>query len=67
MLTVNKHKWVLFTPCPMAPTTESSNEQLMEYERWKQSDEMAKYYILGSMSNISQQQHRSMEIAVDIM
>ena len=48
-------------------TAQSSNEQLMEYERWKQSDEMAKCYILGSMRNVLQQQHHSMETAVDIV
>ena len=67
MLMADKHKWVLFTPCPVAPTIKSSNEQLMEYEKWKQSDEMTEYYILGSMSNVLQQQHRSMETVADIM
>ena len=52
MLMTNKHKWVLFTPCPTVPIVESSNEHLMEYEKLKQSDKMAKCYILGSMSNV---------------
>ena len=67
VLTTDKYKWALFTPCHAAPTTESSNEQLIEYEKWKQSDEMAKCYILGSMSNVLQEQHHSMETVADIM
>ena len=67
VLTTDKHKWVLFTPCPAAPTTEFSNEQLMKYERWKKYDEMTMCYILGSLSNVLQKQHRSMETATDIM
>ena len=59
VLMVDKHQWVLYTPCLVAPTVESSNEQLIEYERWKQSDRMAKCYILGSISNVLQQQYRS--------
>ena len=67
VLTTDKHKQVLFTPRTEAPTKEFSNEQLMKYERQKQSNEIAKCYLHGSMSNLLQQQHRSMETTTDIM
>ena len=67
VLTADKHKGVLFTLCLAAPTAKSSNEQLIEYERWKQFDELATCYILGSISNVLQQQHCPMETATDIM
>ena len=67
VLMPDKHKWVLTTPCPDEPTAKSINDQIAEYNRWKASDEMAKCYMLGSMNNILQQQHRSMETTVNIM
>ena len=67
VLTADKHKWVLTTPCPAEPIEESTNDERNLYDKWKQSDEMAKCYILGSVSNILQQPHRGIDTAVDIM
>ena len=67
MLTADKYKWVLFTPCLAAPTAESFNEQLLEYEKWKQYDEIAKCYILGSMSNVLQEKHHLIKTTIEIM
>ena len=47
VLTADKHKWVLTTPCPAQPTEESTNDERNLYNKWKQSNEMAKCYILG--------------------
>ena len=65
VLMIDKHKWVLTTPCSNEPIVEYTNDQIVEY--WKASDEMAKCYILGFMNSILQQQHRGIETATDIM
>jgi hypothetical protein len=67
LLQAEKHKFVLSTPKPPAPTNESSVLQRDEYEQWKTSDDMAKCYIMATISDVLQQQHEGMESAADIM
>ena len=67
MLQAEKHKFVLFTPKPPAPTIESSVLQRDEYEQWKTSDDMAKCYIMATISDVLQQQHEGLGSAVDMM
>ena len=38
-----------------------------EYEQWKTSDEMAKCYIMATISDVLQQQHEGMGCAADMM
>ena len=59
--------FVLITPKPLAPTNESNVVQRDEYEQWKTSDDMAKCYIMATISDVLQQQHEGMESAADIM
>ncbi|KAL5760158.1 hypothetical protein ACOSQ2_018996 [Xanthoceras sorbifolium] len=63
----DKLGFVLSTPKPPAPTDESTEVQRGEYEQWETSDEMAKCYIMATMSDVLQQQHEGMRTAADIM
>ena len=67
LLQSEKHKFVLTTPKPPAPNNESSIMYRDEYEQWKTSDDMAKCYIMATISDVLQQQHEGMESAADIM
>ncbi|KAI9164686.1 hypothetical protein LWI28_000301 [Acer negundo] len=67
LLQSEKHKFVLTTPKPPAPNNESSIICRDEYEQWKTSDDMAKCYIMATISDVLQQQHEGMESATDIM
>ena len=58
VLTVNKHKWVLTTPCPPHTNDDSTQEETDALAAWLRSDEIARCYILASMNNVLQQQHR---------
>ena len=66
-VTAENHKMALTKPWPMDPIDESSKEDKEAYASWKQSDEVARCYILASMSNVLQQQHVGIESAKDIM
>ncbi|KAL5766243.1 hypothetical protein ACOSP7_016860 [Xanthoceras sorbifolium] len=65
--TYEKHRFVLSTPKPPAPTDESTEEQRFEHEQWETSDEMAKCYIITTISDVLQQQHEGMRTAAKIM
>ncbi|KAK4850321.1 hypothetical protein QYF36_005646 [Acer negundo] len=67
LLQSEKHKFVLTTPKPPVPNNESSIMCRDEYEQWKTSDDMAKCYIMATISDVLQQQHEGMESAGDIM
>ena len=67
VLTAENHKQALTKSCPLEPIEESSKEEREEYASWKRSDEVARCYILASMSNVLQQQHVGMESAADII
>ena len=69
MLTAEGHKYVLSECCPPDPAQiENATEiQIKDYKDWIKADEMARCYILASMSNVLQHQHQSMETAFDMM
>ncbi|XP_075515579.1 uncharacterized protein LOC142550225 [Primulina tabacum] len=67
VLTAEKQKFVLNEPCPSVPTAESTVAQKQAYDKWISSDEMARCYILGSISNVLQQKHQNMDTATKIM
>ncbi|KAK4838721.1 hypothetical protein QYF36_015896 [Acer negundo] len=67
LLQSEKHKFVLTTPKPHAPNNESSIICRDEYEQRKTSDDMAKCYIMATISDVLQQKHEGMESAADIM
>ncbi|CAA0839546.1 cysteine-rich RLK (RECEPTOR-like protein kinase) 8, partial [Striga hermonthica] len=51
VLTAESYKYVLTEACPDVPADNALDEEKQEYARWKKADEMAKRYILASMSN----------------
>ena len=55
LLQAEKHKFVLTTPKPPALNNELNVMQRDEYEQWKTSDDMAKCYIMATISNLLQQ------------
>ena len=63
VLTVEEYKYVLVEECPPKPDANSDEEVKEAYKKWKKADEMARCYILASMSNVLQHQHQAMAIA----
>ena len=52
VLTSDEYKFVLHEVCPPEPGQGASEEESRPYRRWKKADEMARCYILASMSNV---------------
>ena len=61
LLQAEKHKFVLSTPKPPAPTNESSVLQRDKYEQCKTSDDMAKCYIMATIFDVLQKQHEGID------
>jgi hypothetical protein len=57
VLTADGYKYVLTTPKPQEPGPDSFAEDKEKYEKWVKANDMAKCYILASVSNIIQHQH----------
>ena len=66
-LTAEEHKYVLTQPCPSFPSLDTPLEEKQRYDRWQKFNEMAKCYILASISNVLQHQMQDVELASDIM
>ena len=54
VLTAEGYKFVLTELCPPEPDSHSSKEDVEAYQNWRKADEMARCYILASMSNVLQ-------------
>ena len=54
VLTAEEHKYVLTKPCPSFPSLDALPKEKQQYDRWQKSNEMAKCYILASISNVLQ-------------
>ena len=54
VLTVDKHKWALTTPCPPQTNDDSTQEDKDALAVWLRSDEIVRCYILASMNNVLQ-------------
>ena len=67
VLTAEEHKYVLTQPCPNFPSLDASFKEKQRYDRWQKSDEMAKCYILASISNVLQHQMQDVGLASDII
>ena len=52
VLIAAEHKYVLTQPCPSFPSLDAHLEEKQRYDRWQKSNEMAKCYILTSISNV---------------
>ena len=67
VLTDEEHKYVLTKPCPSFPSLDAPLEEKQQYDRWQKSNEVAKCYILASISNVLQYEMQDVELASDIM
>ena len=64
---LEEYKFVLTDVCPPPPDSYSSKVEVEAYQSWRKADEMARCYILASMSNILQHQHENMTTTYDMM
>ena len=67
VLIAEEHKYVLTQPCPNFPSLDAPFEEKQRYDRWQKSNEMAKCYILASISNVLQHQIQDVKLVSDIM
>ena len=67
VLTTEEHKYVLTRSCPSFPSLDAPPEEKQRYDRWQKSNEMAKCYILASISNVLHHQMRDVELASNIV
>ncbi|KAL6582674.1 hypothetical protein OROMI_004752 [Orobanche minor] len=67
VLTAEGHKFVLTEESPLDPETDATPEELAEIQKWKKADEMARCYILASLTNVLQHQHQTMGSAAKIL
>ncbi|KAL5576534.1 hypothetical protein UlMin_018233 [Ulmus minor] len=67
VLTSKKHKFVLLEACSPEPAANATKDVRDTFEKWIVSDDMARCYMLSSMSNVLQQQHQVMQTAADIL
>jgi hypothetical protein len=67
VLTANGHKFVLTDASPTEPANNASEPVRQRFDRWKSSDEMAKCYVLASVSNVLQQQLQDLDHAFGMM
>ena len=67
IITINKPKWVLTTPCPPLTNDDSTQEDNDALAAWLRSDEIVRCYILVSMNNMLKEQHRDFETAADVL
>ena len=52
--------WVTLESLHVAPTESSTPEKRADYEAWRKDDEKARMYILASLNEVLQSQHKSM-------
>ncbi|XP_016463439.1 uncharacterized protein LOC107786468 [Nicotiana tabacum] len=67
VLIAEEYKFVLDEVCPEKPGNDAMDDEQKAYQKWVKPDEMARCYILASMSNVLQHQHQSMKSAYDIL
>ncbi|KAL6323869.1 hypothetical protein AAG906_005865 [Vitis piasezkii] len=67
LLTAEEYKFVLSEVCPEKPGEGATQDQIKAHQKWVKADEMARCYILASMSNVLQHQHQKMDTAYDIL
>ena len=58
---------MLNEPCPNFLALDAPSKEKQRYDCWQKSNEMAKCYILASISNVLQYQMQDVELASDIM
>lgn len=67
VLIAEGHKFALTEACPNDPAADASEGVRHRFDRWKKSNEMAKCYILASVSNVIQHQVQDVNHANSMM
>ena len=67
VLTAKGYKFAPTSPKPSELVPDASQEDKEKYDKWVKDNDMAKCYILASMSNVLQHQHQFFTVASDIM
>lgn len=67
VLTAEKLNHVLTTDPPALPGVNATYEQREAARKWHEADDVAKCYILASVTNVLQKQHGGVLIAKDMM
>ncbi|XP_038715022.1 uncharacterized protein LOC120008712 [Tripterygium wilfordii] len=67
VITSEEYKFVLTEVCPELHEEGASDEQISAHKKWKKADEMARCYMLASMSDVLQTQLQNMASAYDII
>ncbi|CAL5364170.1 unnamed protein product [Camellia sinensis] len=67
VLTAEKLNHVLTTDPPALPEADATNEQREAVRKWHEADDVAKCYILASMTNVLQKQHEGVPTTKDMM
>ena len=67
VLTAKEYKYVLTEACPELPVVGATDEQIAAHKKWKKADEMARCYMLASMTDVLQKQHEMITNASDII
>ncbi|RVW36801.1 Retrovirus-related Pol polyprotein from transposon TNT 1-94 [Vitis vinifera] len=65
--TAEEYKFVLSEVCLEKPGEGATQDQIKAHQKWVKADEMARCYILASMSNVLQHQHQKMDTTYDIL
>ena len=60
VLTAEDCAFVLMEICPSPPDSISTPEEDTAYHKWQKADKLSRCYVLASMSNVLQQQHKRM-------
>ena len=68
VLSCERHKFVLDEPCPPGPKPDTPLEEVpVAYTRWRESNDIARCYMLASMTSALQKQHKTYQVAREIM
>ncbi|KAL5571010.1 hypothetical protein UlMin_020607 [Ulmus minor] len=67
VLSFEKYKYVLEKECPLVPKENAHTAESMTFDKWVNSNEIARCYMMASMNSILQKQHEGYLNARDIM
>ena len=58
VLSFEKHKYVLEKECPPVPKENAPTAESMTFDDWVNSNEIARCYMMASMSSVLKKQHK---------
>ncbi|KAL5561705.1 hypothetical protein UlMin_031452 [Ulmus minor] len=67
ILSFEKYKYVLEKDCPLVPKENTSSEESIAFDKWVNSNEITRCYMMASMNSVLQKQHEGYLNARDIM